>query len=134
MFSEREIELVRSTWTAVAANPDATAALFYARLFQTAPEVKALFNGDMKSQGRKLMQMIGVAVNNMARLEEIRPALRDLGARHHNYGAQPEHYPIVGAVLVATLAEALGNDFTEEAKAAWEKTYGAVALAMGIEP
>ena len=130
MFSEREIELVRNTWNPVAADRDGSAALFYGRLFQVAPEVIPLFNGDMRSQGRKLMQMIGVAVHNMHRLEELLPALRRLGARHRTYGARPEHYPVVEAALMAMLTEALGHAFTDEAKTAWEKTYRTVATAM----
>ena len=65
MFTDREIEVVRGTWAKASADPDAAAALFYGKLFETAPAVKPLFTADMKDQGRKLMQMIGIAVNNI---------------------------------------------------------------------
>jgi nitric oxide dioxygenase len=130
VFSEREIELVRRSWAAAARDPDAAAGLFYGRLFETAPAVKPLFTSDMKEQGRKLMQMIGVAVNNMHRIEEIAPALQALGARHEEYGASPEHYPVVGGVLLDTLEAALGDGFDAETRDAWRKTYDAVASAM----
>lgn len=130
MFTEREIEIVRETWAPAAKDPDAVARLFYGRLFEVAPAVKPLFKQDMTEQGRKLMQMIGVAVNNMHRIEEIVPALVELGERHDDYGAEPEHYPVVGEVLLETLAGALGDEFTDEAARAWEKTYSAVAGVM----
>lgn len=130
MFTEREIELVRSTWSAASADPDAAAALFYGKLFETAPGVKPLFTGDMKEQGRKLMQMIGIAVNNMERVPEIQPALVELAERHDGYGAEADHYPVVGDTLIDTLRTALGEAFTEEAEAAWAKTYGAIASVM----
>ncbi len=130
MFSDREIELVRSTWVEASKDPDAAAALFYGRLFEVAPGVKPLFTADMKEQGLKLMQMIGIAVNNMHRVESIAPALVDLAERHDGYGALPEHYPVVGQVLLETLAKALGDDFTNEAEEAWAKTYGAIATVM----
>ncbi len=130
MFTESEIAIVRDTWQPVAADPGAAAALFYGRLFEAAPEVKPLFKGDMDEQGRKLMQMIGIAVNNMHDVEKIIPALEKLGAAHAAFGAEPEHYPVVGDVLIGTLAVALGDAFTEEARAAWAKTYGALASVM----
>ena len=134
MFTEQEIEKVRGSWEQVAKDPDAAAGLFYGRLFETAPEVKPLFTSDMKEQGRKLMQMIGVAVNNMDRVEEIIPALEQLGARHADYGTKPEHYPIVGEVLLGTLGAALGDAFDAETEAAWAKTYGALANVMTGQP
>ena len=130
MFTDREIELVRSTWSPVAQDPDAAATLFYDKLFEVAPAVRPLFKADIKEQGRKLMQMVGVAVHNMDRVEEIVPALQALGDRHVEYGAVPEHYPVVGSVLLDTLATALQDDFTEEARAAWAKTYEALAAVM----
>jgi hemoglobin-like flavoprotein len=38
-------------------------------------------------------------------LESVVPSLRDLGARHVAYGARAEHYPVVGEVLIASMAE-----------------------------
>lgn len=130
MFTDREIELVRKTWELAAVDPDAVAALFYGRLFETAPEVKPLFRSDMQEQGRKLMQMIGVAVDDMDRVEQIVPALQQLGVRHEDHGVEPGHYPIVGEVLLGTLATALGDAFTDDARSAWAKTYGALASVM----
>lgn len=130
MFSDQEIELVRTSWAPVSEDPDTAAALFYTRLFEVAPEVKPLFNGNMQQQGKKLIQMIGIAVENMGQIEQIIPALEDLGKRHQDYGTNSEHYAVVGTVLLDTLAAALGDKFTPEARAAWKKTYDAVASVM----
>jgi hemoglobin-like flavoprotein len=130
VLSEREIDLLRMTWARAAVDPDTVAALFYGRLFEAAPEVKPLFTSDMRQQGRKLMQMLGIAVHNAHRLQSTVPALRELGERHETYGAQAAHYPVVGEVLLGTLATALGSDFTAEARAAWTKTYGILASVM----
>lgn len=130
MFTDKEIELVRKTWGIAGADPDAAATLFYGKLFAAAPGVRPLFPDDMKAQGQKLMTMIGVAVNNMDKVEEIVPALEALGRRHVDYGAVPDHYPVVGDVLIDTLATALGDDFTDDARAAWAKTYGVLSSVM----
>lgn len=130
MFTDREIEVVRETWAKASADPDAAATLFYGKLFEAAPGVKPLFTADMKEQGRKLMQMIGIAVNNMENIEQIVPALIELGERHDKYGAEDDHYPVVGEVLIDTLRTALGDEFTDEADLAWARTYAAVASVM----
>jgi globin len=41
-------------------------------------------------------------------LDAIAPKLRELGVRHVAYGAQPEHYPVVGAALIASMAKVAG--------------------------
>jgi hemoglobin-like flavoprotein len=60
--------------------------MFYGRLFELNSALKSLFKHDMKEQGQKLMAMIATAVNGLNHLDEIVPAVRDLGARHAGYG------------------------------------------------
>lgn len=130
MFTDKEIALVRETWAPVSEDPAGTAALFYGRLFETAPDVKPLFEGDMTEQGRKLMAMLDVTVLNMDRVEQIIPALEKLGTEHYAFGARAEHYPVMGEVLLATLDTAIGDAFSGEARAAWARTYGVLASVM----
>ena len=58
------------------------------------------------------------------------PALRELGARHVAYGARPEHYPVVGEVLIASMAEVAGPAWRPEYSRAWASAFGLVAGAM----
>src|SRR4051812_48845029 len=96
-LTPRQIELVQSSFNKVAPIADKAAEIFYARLFETAPQVKPLFKGSMTAQGKKLMDMIGVAVKGLNRLEAIVPAVQELGRRHVPYGVTAEHYDAVGA-------------------------------------
>lgn len=125
-----QVKLVQDSWAAVEPIADQAAELFYGRLFETAPEVKPLFNGDMAAQGKKLMQMITVAVKGLSNLEAIVPAVQELGKRHVKYNVKDEHYAVVGASLLWTLEQGLGNAFTEEVKAAWVAVYGVLADTM----
>ncbi|HLP24683.1 MAG TPA: hemin receptor, partial [Acidobacteriota bacterium] len=61
-MSPQEIQLVRSSFAQVVPIADQAAALFYARLFELDPSLRALFHGDMAAQGKKLMQAIGFCV------------------------------------------------------------------------
>jgi hemoglobin-like flavoprotein len=109
----------------------ATAAdLFYGRLFEIAPEVRPMFPEDMKEQKVKLMAMLGTAVINLHKLDEILPAVKALGERHKSYGVTTAHYAPVGAALLWTLEQGLGADFTPDVKAAWTETYTALAGVM----
>jgi hemoglobin-like flavoprotein len=122
--------LVRQTFAQVAPIADEAAAMFYARLFALDPSLQSLFAGDMTEQGRKLMRMIGLAVNGLDRLDDLVPVVRQLGARHVGYGVQDVHYDTVAEALLWTLAQGLGPSFTPEAKAAWVAVYGVLASTM----
>ncbi|HYE01168.1 MAG TPA: globin domain-containing protein [Alphaproteobacteria bacterium] len=125
-----QIALVESTFKRVAVDPEGAAALFYDKLFTLDPELRPLFKGDMREQGRKLMATLALAVSNIRRMETLVEPLKALGAKHRGYGVKPQHYQTVANALLATLATALGDDFTPEAKEAWTQTYLAVAGAM----
>ena len=124
-------QLVRSTWALVVPIQDEAARLFYGRLFEIAPSTRPLFaSTDMAKQGKKLMQTINVAVAGLERLDAIRSAVEALGRRHVGYGVKEEHYESVGAALLWTLEQGLGEEFTPEVEEAWAETYWTLATIM----
>lgn len=129
-MNPRQIELVQATWRQVQPVAGDAAALFYTRLFDLDPSLRPLFRGDMKEQGRKLMSMIGFAVNGLSRLDSLLPGLQALGQRHAGYGVRDEHYDTVAAALIWTLERGLGAAFDREVKAAWVAAYGALSSVM----
>jgi hemoglobin-like flavoprotein len=129
-MTPRQVEQVQASFAKVAPIADQAAALFYGRLFETAPETRALFRGDMRVQGQKLMTAIATVVNGLGQIEAIAPAVRDLAKRHVGYGVRPEHYALVGSALLWTLEQGLADDFTPELRAAWAEAYGALSEMM----
>ncbi|MEW6133106.1 MAG: globin family protein [Pseudomonadota bacterium] len=129
-MTPQQISLVQSSWAAVVPIQDTAAGLFYQRLFTLDPSVKPMFKGDMQSQGKKLMQALGFIVNSLTRLDEVVPVAQDMARRHVGYGVQPQHYDTVGAALLWTLEQGLGDAFTEEVKTAWATAYGTLAQVM----
>jgi hemoglobin-like flavoprotein len=129
-MTPRQIALVRETFAAVKPIAADAADLFYDRLFALDPSLRALFKSDLRAQGAKLMQMIGVAVAGLDKLETIVPAVKALGQRHRGYGVQPAHYATVGEALLWTLGKGLGPAFTDEARDAWLAAYTLLAGAM----
>jgi len=129
MTPER-IALVQDTFTTLVPRADEVAALFYDTLFRIAPNVREMFGSDMAAQGKKLMNTLSLAVQNLDRFADLEPALRLLAERHVDYGVRDEHYDLVGAALLRTLESGLGPAFTDDVEAAWTETYFAIAETM----
>jgi hemoglobin-like flavoprotein len=129
-MSTKQIELVQSSFARVLPIADAAASLFYQRLFDKDPSLRPMFRGDMKEQGKKLMAMIGSAVGNLRHLDRIVPAVRNLGTRHSAHGVRDEHYATVGAALLWTLENGLGEAFTGDVREAGAAAYTLLAETM----
>jgi hemoglobin-like flavoprotein len=129
-MDQHQIDLVQGTFAQVVPIADAASTIFYDELFERDPSLRPLFKDDLTEQRRKLMMMLGMAVNGLNDLEATVPIVRDLGARHAGYGVLPEHYDTVGAALIATLEKGLGAAFTPEVRGAWIACYTLVAGQM----
>jgi len=125
-----QIKLVQDSFAKVAPISDQAAVIFYDRLFDVAPAVKAMFPADMTEQRKKLMATLAVVVNGLSNLDSILPAASALAVRHVTYGAKAEHYPVVGAALLWTLEKGLGEAWTTEIAAAWTAAYGTLSGYM----
>jgi len=126
-----DIVLIRDSWAAVEPIADTAAGLFYGRLFEVDPAIERLFRRtDMAAQRKNLMQTLTVVVKSLDRLEQIVPAVQALGRRHAGYGVREEHYATVGAALLWTLGQGLGDAFTTPVHDAWATAYGTLASVM----
>jgi nitric oxide dioxygenase len=128
-----QIKLVQDSFAKVAPISEAAAVLFYDRLFEIAPSVKALFPADMTEQRKKLMATLAVVVSGLSDLPSVLPAASALAKRHVDYGAKPEHYPVVGSALLWTLEKGLGDAWTPELAAAWTAAYATLSGYMIAE-
>jgi hemoglobin-like flavoprotein len=128
-LTDTQIKLVQNTFAMVAPQAEAVAQIFYGRLFELDPSLRHMFKHDMKEQGRKLMQMLSVAVHALDHLDTIVSAVQALGERHVGYGVTLQHYNTVGAALLWTLEQGLGEAFTPEVKEAWATVYGILTEA-----
>ena len=129
-MTPQQVALVQTSFKKVVPIAATAADLFYNRLFEIAPDTRALFPKDLTEQKGKLMSMLGTAVTNLHKLDTILPAVKDLGQRHKGYGVTAAHYAPVGAALLWTLEKGLGPDFTPEVKMAWTETYTALTGVM----
>jgi hemoglobin-like flavoprotein len=122
--------LVQGTFAQVVPISEQAAELFYGRLFELDPALRALFKSDMREQGKKLMQTLGYCVSKLDQLEEILPAVQALGKKHVAYGVAEADYDTVGSALIWTLEKGLGAAFTPAVKEAWTIVYVTLSGAM----
>jgi hemoglobin-like flavoprotein len=123
--------LVRESWLRCQPTLREAGAQFYQRLFALDPGARHLFAGaDMAEQQRKLVGMFTGILRMLDRPDELVPQVTDLGRRHGHYGVKDGQYESVGAALLWTLEQGLGEHFTPEVREAWTEAYLLVATLM----
>lgn len=96
---------------------------FYARLFEQAPEIRALFPDDLAPQVAKLTQMLAALVDKLDEPLELARLLEGLGERHRGYGVDARHFAPVGRALFETLESEIGPRFDASTRRAWIALY-----------
>jgi hemoglobin-like flavoprotein len=129
-MTPEQIKLVQDSFAKVAPISAQAAELFYGRLFEIAPQVRAVFPDDMTEQRKKLMATLAIVVHGLNNLDTILPAASALAKRHVSYGAEAAHYPVVGQALLWTLEQGLGPSWTPEVATAWTSAYTTLSEFM----
>jgi hemoglobin-like flavoprotein len=125
-----QVHLVQTSFEKVVPIADTAAALFYGRLFEIDPGTRPLFKNDLRRQGAMLMQTLGLAVRHLHDPTPVLGAVQALGVRHVGYGVTDAQYASVGAALLWTLGQGLGEAYTAEVEAAWTAAYELLSEVM----
>ncbi|WP_052868199.1 globin domain-containing protein [Streptomyces niger] len=125
-----DLTLIKSSYAAVEPHGTAVTKYFYEHLFTHHPEVRPLFARHLEEQEDRLWNAIGGLVANLEDTDTVVRILQGLGARHAGYGARPEHFPAVGASLLAALAHFAGDAWTPDIEASWAALYDTVTAVM----
>ena len=129
-LSADDVEHVRSSFDRVWSESRRLSDVFYARLFETAPELRPLFRGDLDEQKQKFLGTLAVVVGSLENADVLMPAAATLARQHVGYGVAAEHYPVVGEALLCSLEHCLGPAWSPATAAAWRRAYGAVTDHM----
>ncbi len=130
-MTSEQLTIVQSTWQRLVPIADVAARLFYERLFEVNPELKALFHPvDMRRQQDKLVCSIDHVVQHLDDPDRLLPDVAELGRRHHSYGVTDAHYDAVGGALLWTLRQGLNKSWTPEVEAAWTAAYSLLSGVM----
>ena len=130
-MTPQQIDLVQESFEKLLPIREATAQLLFLRLMERDPSLQNLFRCcDLKQQGGRVMDALGIAVSGLDDLDNLLPGLRDLAGRHVAYGVKTSHYQTFGEALLWTLEIALGNDFNLAVRQAWVAAYEVMADTM----
>lgn len=130
MLSDKTIAIVKSTAPILEEGGEALTRHFYKRMFSHNPEVQHLFNPSNQfsgSQQRALAGAICAYAANIDNLDALGGAVELIAQKHASLRIMPEHYPIVGENLLASIREVLGAAATDEIIDAWAEAYGFLA-------
>lgn len=136
-LSEKTITIVKSTAPVLQEHGETLTRHFYERMFRENPEVAPLFNPKNQAGGtqqRALAGAICAFAANVDQLEVLGAAVERIAQKHAGLRILPEHYPIVGANLLAAIREVLGEAATDDIINAWAEAYGFLAgILIGRE-
>lgn len=124
------IERLSSSLAALSAKGPAIAHRFYAALFEAYPSVRAMFPPDIAAQEKKLLDSLVSVVTLLQEPTKSVPMLRELGRKHARYGALPQHYPIVCALLVESMGAEFGDAWTPQLALEWSQALELVSYHM----
>jgi hemoglobin-like flavoprotein len=74
--------------------------------------------------------MLAMVVYNLPEHDQVSPAIRDLAARHVEYGVKLADYDALREALLWTVEQALGEDITPAVREAWTVCYDELAGEM----
>ena len=126
----QQVRLVRESFAVLQPEMSDLAAQFYARLFARDPSLRSLFSSDMADQQRKFAAMLNLMIEYLDQPFKLHPVLARLGAQHQGYGVQADYYPVLGQVLVETVAIAYGSAWTPALETAWQALFRWMAREM----
>lgn len=137
MLDDQTIQIVKSTAPVLQEHGETLTRHFYKRMFAHNPEVAPFFNPANQTIGkqqRALAGAIAAYAANIDNLEVLGGAVELIAQKHASLMIKPEHYPIVGVNLLASIREVLGEAANDDIIDAWAKAYGFLAdILIGRE-
>lgn len=137
MLDDKTIAIVKSTAPVLNEHGEALTRHFYKRMFAHNPEVTEFFNPANQAAGLQQKALAGAIcayAANIDNLTVLGGAVELIAQKHASLQIKPEHYPIVGENLLASIREVLGAGATDEVINAWANAYGFLAeILIGRE-
>lgn len=120
--------ILRHTLELTLSRDDTFPQRFYDRLFAAHPEVRAMFHRSSPgAQNKMFAQKLTAIVDHIDDPDWLHRELVRLATAHVGYGVRPEMYPWVGDALIATLREACGDAWSDDAERAWAEAYASLS-------
>ncbi len=129
-LTDEQIELVRGSFAMIRDQIEPRSVGLYRKLFRFDPSLRKLFTGDIGDQTMHYMTALGVIVDNLDNDDVLMDRYTTLAEQHAMTGIGRADFETMGAALIETLRENLGEAFTEEVEEAWNAAYQELAEEM----
>ncbi len=123
MLSEHTKEIVKATAPTLQEYGVEITTRMYDRMAEEQPDLKALFANTKNGQAERLAGAVLAYAQNIDEIEKLAPTIAVISKKHVDAKVLPEHYPIVGQLLLAAMKDVLGNAVTDEINDAWSEAY-----------
>lgn len=130
MLTAQQTEIIKRTVPVLQTNGETLTRHFYDRMFRHNPEVLDYFNPAHQHSGSQQRALAGAILAYAQHIDNpgaLADAVELIAQKHTSLSIQPEHYPIVGENLLASIREVLGEAATEEIIDAWAAAYEVLA-------
>nr|AFI56243.1 hemoglobin subunit alpha-D [Bubo bubo bubo] len=136
MLTADDKKMIQQTWDKASGHAEAVGEEALWRLFITYPQTKTYFphfdltrgSEQVRSHGKKVANALTNAVKNLDNLSQALSELSDLHA--YNLRVDPVNFKLLSQCFQVVLAVNLGNDYTPEVHAAFDKFLSAVAAVL----
>ena len=123
MLSEKTKEIVRATAPVLQDRGVEITTRMYERMAEEYPDLKALFANTRDGQADRLAAAVLAYAQNIDKLEALGSSVIAIAKKHVDANVLPEHYPIVGQLLLAAMQDVLDEAASEEILEAWKEAY-----------
>jgi len=130
MLTPVQTDIIKQTVPVLQAHGETLTRHFYARMFEHNPEVKTYFNPAHQRSGTQQRALAGAILAYAQHIDNpavLGQAIEVIAQKHTSLTIRPEHYPIVGENLLASIREVLGEAATDDVIDAWAAAYGQLA-------
>lgn len=121
---------VQEYYDGIRARSHALVQQFYHELFERRPELRDLFPQDLSQLYAHFDATLTLVVDNLGRIGTVDAKLQQLGVKHLEWGARPDHYLVARDALLAALRDAAGGRWNEQLARDWREAINAIIVPM----
>ena len=128
-MTEESIARLQASFTEVSREPRVVSARFYEEMFRTAPQLRQYFPSDLTALQGHFEAALALVIRNLREMNALTASLRDLGAQHIAWGAQPHHYLVARDALIHAI-RSLSSDWEPILERDWRAAISAIIAPM----
>ena len=128
-----QIKRIREDFEGLRPYLEPTSLQFYEALFDKAPELRSLFREDLKGQGMRFMNTLGLILADMEHPDTPTIDYSELGRLHKTLGIRKSHFSPMKEALIETLRDRLGDRLSPELETAWRDAFDGFSAKLVAE-